>query len=1836
MYLLCFDRRKNGRVKTAGRRGHHGPKSNDNGHSGDENRTLQNDKPFEKHQHFETASEEVDQDKNNKLNEKRKYENFDADIKGNARNGKYNKIEDEDKNTIVTKKGKELDEDNEMNAENQMHLKDENGDNNENEKVDDSDEMENSDKDSDRQKTTKNNAQTKDEEDDDEEVMSKSDEDDKDNIMAHNKDNDKQKHVHEVQEKGSQERKDEGWEDKEISEDRDNESGTRRMKSESVHKKHGSNLRDNVESNENYNENLYEMKDDGNEERYINGRNDRRREKYEQKYDHVPRNKNKYRETKRKENDSWKQRYDEHNEISEEKDKPNRGKNNEENEHDADEMKQVGEKDNRLEENKDGEMDRLDDEVRDNDFRKKNNEDFENRKDKKDDYGTTNDDGDGSGHQKGKEHPSDRLRDSNIVGDGADNSYLATRKESKYDRLTEGVDKDRLNDRWNKRNHSPVVDNDQEYSHSLGEENRQFNMQRKHDHSHSKENRKYHDDNWNNRNSMDGEEEGDNEHYKKDEISHQHRKDYEDRAGNERYQGDGKNHPDGIWNKYSQDEKEGEDNKRYKENQIHHRQQEKDYKHHLGKHRDRYDHLSYLEDNKGHHYDHWNNKNSPDDNHEEHKQHYNENRSIQHHQEKGFRDHKGKQRDGYDRARHSEGKGDDWHDWDHNEDRSSKVWVKDSNLHEENVSDDQNHDYRDKMDHQHTKVPIQNQAREREDLDDNSDTLENRESHLHEKENGMEDHYGKKDQEGPSHELWNKQDDTYVKDNEYPKNKKEYLTHFNDNKGDVENPNDNKSNDEQFRDGEEGLKDDVGIHVDREQGTRNKEKHQNNSRGNEDKRPRIGEANNNDSLNENDFSGEGQQRKYKGDSNGDGAKKKTKQSAGKDARDKGDIRSQINVESDKENRSKGDSRNRLNTVKDGENREKEKVVKNEHRDENKGSDHKDPGSDLNHDNSTKSSLENVNTHHQKTDLRRNHYGREKIEHERTGNKVQHGFKNEVKKPEVSSTKSESSVEFTSRENSTRHENNTDFPVHKKSLYHSLKDLDNPKNKLTSKPKVHQENLYNLHNFLGSDNDIMNVNQNNTTKFGKNSKSSEQQADERNVDSTKYFDQHTREWKEGRKEDDVEDHGKYFNQMTRDWSINQPKKESGEYFHNLTSGWNLKNDTRQQDSEKYFNQRTKQWIGEKEIRNQSNSKHPAQNQQKIPTRNNTSSAEKVLQTRNNKPKIRGNRIENNEIYETKENETVVRDKNYEHNENQTFHISQNSAHKYFQQSGYNKISWKKANEDVSQDREKAKSNQTRAADRFQLLAISKKSRNNKGSFNDVEIFGNKSSAPHSQQNISNHAMKRHKLKNNKWSEEKVRKEILKLIGQEPAETDAPKRNEEAHLNPKQTGFGKTQTLLNHGKSSTMRTITVKKPSTTLTGNSLPNRKAISRMQKPKLKSFSPLALPHHQKKQDWHKSTFLRPSARDNRKDVVKISKNTPKVQPKQLLEGSMNSIQRTRPKSLNKNKHLPVNVSNEKKLLFSKMGNTPKQSGVSKPNKMSLVANKKSQIQKISRRIFAGKSNITATTKNRDSKVFDNSWNREQISVNPTPYTPTMNHVESWNAGKNIFQNGWKDNSYPWPQYYGNANVEAPTVAPISSWNDMNWYFKGNQQKNYLNTVGHSGVSNPNIFITTTPMPVYFNGQVPSGNDGDKNKIGESYWKPEVGNLYWNRQREQNGMNPLSATGTRRNGVHVLTKQNNVELPHIGQTNAGKTAKPTKSTNGLEFNKFLEHVLNVSSFVPQQNIGSNVAKPTSRIKQHPYQNKGNKFFSFCSLNVLIYLSINQSINQSINFLIRGIELKYHA
>ena len=837
-------------------------------------------------------------------------------------------------------------------------------------------------------------------------------------------------------------------------------------------------------------------------------------------------------------------------------------------------------------------------------------------------------------------------------------------------------------------------------------------------------------------------------------------------------------------------------------------------------------------------------------------------------------------------------------------------------------------------------------------------------------------------------------------------------------------------------------------------------------------------------------------------------------------------------------------------------------------------------------NSTKSnSRHNVADIDRKNKIKGTQNGQDKIEHESNDKNLKQGLKRIDEKPKLSSSRLKDSGKISDHKNSTERKMNTEFPVHNKSLYHTLKDLDGQESDFHNVPHSHR--------------DIMNVNQNYTDNLGNNSSSSKGIDDERHADKTKYYNQEANKWKESSsKEDNVEDHGKYYSQMTKHWMSSQPKNKSVEYFHKMTPGLNWKNKTGSPGLGKYFNQRTKEWIVKKENGSHTDSKKHEQNHQRV-SGTKSHRPERVPKENKQKKKSQGGLMEYNKFHETRQNVTDFKGKIHGHKKEKPFHVSQDKndlRQNYSPKPGHNKTSWEVQPSRDGQNEHKSKSNEVLVNGGLQHTS-KKKEKNNTIS---KGAFGNKPSNRNGKQDGVIVTKTGNEGKDQKWSDEKVKNEILKLIGQSPTESTSTKRRKSKHLNNGQPGFRKTPMFSNH-KNSAARTVKITKPDRQRTINGFPARKQISSA-KPKHKFqglISPLAYTHYQNNGKLLKSRL--PLAVANKNNLGRILENRKKSQSQQAFKSPLIGKKQSRANLAKKRKFFGGKPLGEQKL-----GNPPKKSNVLKPMTSNQDSYPIPDALTNPRRIIIGKSRKTQTNKNMNNlakplpKLFDNSWIQGRTAVSPTPYTPTASSVQNWDTKGNVFGDKWKESGYSWPQYYPNTNKQTPTATPTSSWNNMNWYSKNNEQPNNIGNLGSGGVENQNGIIKTTPAS-YLNTELPMGVDGDKNTFNKDSWKPEAGNLYGRRAGVQRVMNPFPTPTPRPNYVYDSSEHNEKLFP-VGQNDDGQTTAPTKSGKIFDTQKFFQPVVNRSSYNTwKKKVGPQVGQSTSRIHIVPNQNKGNQY-----------------------------------
>ena len=594
------------------------------------------------------------------------------------------------------------------------------------------------------------------------------------------------------------------------------------------------------------------------------------------------------------------------------------------------------------------------------------------------------------------------------------------------------------------------------------------------------------------------------------------------------------------------------------------------------------------------------------------------------------------------------------------------------------------------------------------------------------------------------------------------------------------------------------------------------------------------------------------------------------------------------------------------------------------------------------------------------------------------------------------------------DNNEQDKSNTGYPQHKPLLYHSLNELKDIKSNNGQKKKMEGISPEVNH-------DIMKSNQNYTeaTKPKKTEEGSE-------ADKTRFFNQETNEWKESFKGDQVDESGKYFNQRTRGWSVNQPKTNT-DYFHNLTSQWNLENKTKPSDFGKYFNQRTKTWLGKKVG-------HAYR-------KNLGDTIGSVKEKDSNTLHINGSMKGNKEQSSRKKILSSTNNNHKKHKQNITV---------------YKPVQKHKLQSTIPKDEEGKSSqvihNNTKIRKQFNHSKTS-------GTVIPTKV----------KKKVTKVKSASHKAKDSETAEEKVKNEILKLIGEAPAKTTS------SHKKTKNIGHR----LINKHLESSVNVSTridnilprkpenIPQPRTILTSpenitNALPQHQA--KPYKPRIVGHDKILVgkfPHVPRK-----------------KKVLKTSKSTTKVKSKEEFDAKrphgtkMTSLP---PKSKEKNR-----INSTRKEKIGPLLKQPQRKPIRPTQPLAIPIKHHLKFPRIRKKPVNSINRVRPTT-----QPGVHTW---KGTLEKPSYTPTVNNIgkydyQNWNK-QNTFDNEW--NNAKWNSYYNtygsNSILQTPTVKPIRSWDSTPWNSNSNQQGNIINGYQNGGTEGRGQGLTPTIAPINTGG----------------------------------------------------------------------------------------------------------------------------------------------------------------
>ena len=552
------------------------------------------------------------------------------------------------------------------------------------------------------------------------------------------------------------------------------------------------------------------------------------------------------------------------------------------------------------------------------------------------------------------------------------------------------------------------------------------------------------------------------------------------------------------------------------------------------------------------------------------------------------------------------------------------------------------------------------------------------------------------------------------------------------------------------------------------------------------------------------------------------------------------------------------------------------------------------------------------------------------------------------------------------------------------------------------------------NTANSGHDIMQSNQNYTKS--KNPKKTEEDGEK---DKTKFFNQETREWKESFKGDQVDESGKYFNQRTRDWSVHQPKTNTG-YFHNLTSQWNLKNKTKPSDFGKYFNQRTKTWLGHEVDKNSGDTLETTKAKMGNALKTNESmEGSKVKDTRKKITSKKGkqNMMISKPVLEHKIQPTIPQNKERTHSPSQL--ILNNTT--------------------VSKDLNHSKTS---------------------GTITPTKI----------KQNVTKVINAPHKVKDSESAEEKVKNEILKLIGEAPDKTTSQR---------KKTQNFNHRLIHQHQKPSVkvlthIENISTKKP------KNIPQPKRLL----PSPKNRTKILPKHHMKPYESH-------TAGQNKIWINKF----PHMRKKQkVLATSKLHTKMKKAFDANRPYEMKINssplkskgkyrISSRRKQKLRPLLEHPETKPIRPAQPLAIPIKKHSKLHEIRNKPNNDIYHIKKTAPNI------NIW--KGSSQKPF-YTPTVSSIkkedyQNWNK-QNVFDNEW--NNANWNSYFNtygsNSVMQTPTVKPTLSWGNMAWNLNNNQETPHINEDG--SVNRISQVNRPTTAPVNGNVRFPFSTNS-KNRI---------------------------------------------------------------------------------------------------------------------------------------------------
>ncbi|XP_028393245.1 putative uncharacterized protein DDB_G0282133 [Dendronephthya gigantea] len=727
--------------------------------------------------------------------------------------------------------------------------------------------------------------------------------------------------------------------------------------------------------------------------------------------------------------------------------------------------------------------------------------------------------------------------------------------------------------------------------------------------------------------------------------------------------------------------------------------------------------------------------------------------------------------------------------------------------------------------------------------------------------------------------------------------------------------------------------------------------------------------------------------------------------------------------------------------------------------------------------------------------------------------------------------------------------NADYPIHKPSLYHSLKDIKNSTE-------------------MEGNNDIMKSNQNNTD--------SRKTDEDEEKDKTKFFNQETKEWKESYNSDNVDESGKYFNQRTRDWSEHQEKTTKTDYFHNLTSRWNLDNKTKPSDFGKYFNQRTRTWLDKKagsSNASNKNSKH------------------------SNEKSNHSNEKSNN----SNENSNVFNENSNDSNENSNNTIKSGefnpaNTHKSIKEA-------KKAKERISRNKKsqrRQKPSDLLHEQKHKLQPIIPKigkpleskliDNNNRVSGRSEGLKPSGTRLHIKPKNLTNVKSTPQKSQNIESAEEKVKNEILKLIGETPSKT-LPQQRKSPNID---------QHFLNsHGRSS-MNISThgdkifitkpriVSKPKTILlspnnTTNTTPN-------QRPK----------HYESQRILHTTLPHTP----RKQKVLKSSKSN-NINAKSKTQMKVPSPKQTQ--------ITPTLPKNKKKLALRQPQKTKTRRPLAFPVRQLKLPKviKKPKTQKALNYLRPTLPPVLKTWKDTLTSSF-------------TPTVSSIGHhyYQNWNK-QNVFDNEW--NNAKWNSYYNtygsNPSVQTPAPKPaVVSWDSRTWSTntinaypnreRDSTTRRLLPTIPPDRI--PNGDRQTSGINSYLNGGGVKGTSqgmrpATVDKKGQLSWDT-MGRMGTSGTNQVNGLGKkpsaikpttggINSHGMDRSGGNTPLK-GTIAYPNRGEFPLSKNKETTIRINNQRSQKILNGV-NVGGNPAPAAKGKIRGKSTPR-RNHVYYNENNQ------------------------------------